>query len=243
MSQLWWDIAARSDRGNVRKINEDALLVVSNGPLLAVADGMGGHQAGEVASRMITEALTSMAPAPALLDAREQLEAALQHANQAILDYGTRELAGVTIGSTVVAMTARGAQAVCLWAGDSRLYRLRHGELQQLTDDHSYVAEMVRQGLLNQEEARNHPSANMITRAIGVVAPVELSCAILDVETGDTYLLCSDGLTNEVAEEELCAALSEPDVHASADHLLQLCLSRAARDNVSFIIARSPTHY
>lgn len=237
---MWWEIAARTDRGNVRKINEDALLVVSDGPLLAVADGMGGHQAGEVASRMITEALTSMAPAPDLDDACAQLEAALQQANLAILEYGSRELAGVTLGSTVVTMAARGAQAVCLWAGDSRLYRLRGGALQQLTHDHSYVAEMVREGLLSQQEARNHPSANMITRAIGVVAPVELACAMLDIEPGDTYLLCSDGLSNEVTEQELLVALADPDVHNAANCLLDTCLARAARDNVSFIIARPP---
>ena len=178
-----WHVSTQTHCGNVRKINEDALMVKRSGPLMAVADGMGGHLAGEVASGMIVDYLSNLTLERALSGVGTQIEAALQQVNQDILDYGRDQLAGVTIGSTVVTLAARGRRAVCVWAGDSRLYRLRRRQLEQLTEDHSYVAEMVREGLLSPEEARHHPSSNMITRAIGVTAPVALSSSAAWVPT------------------------------------------------------------
>jgi serine/threonine protein phosphatase PrpC len=136
-------------------------------------------------------------------------------------------------------MLAKNARAVCLWAGDSRLYRLRDESLQQLTEDHSYVAELVREGQLSVEEAKHHPSANMITRAIGVSPSVDIAVKPFEVLAGDTYLLCSDGLYNEVAEAELQSTLLSSDVYRSSVQLLNLCLGRAARDNITFIIAHA----
>lgn len=234
-----WQIATQTHVGKVRSINEDALLVVKEYPLLAVADGMGGHQAGEVASKMIVNQLASLALNAELGQAQAQAERALMHSNHQIVAYGSKELNGATIGSTVVAMLAQGDQAACIWAGDSRLYRVRNGTLEQLTEDHSYVAELVREGLISSEEARDHPSSNMITRAIGVVPDVALAVKSFGVEPGDTFLLCSDGLYNEVEDEEILQSLSGADVYRSSVQLLNRCLERAARDNISFIIGQT----
>lgn len=238
-----WQIATQTHVGKVRSINEDALLVVKDYPLFTVADGMGGHQAGEVASQMIIDDQAKLSLGATLGHAQVQIERTLLHTNQQIVDYGKRELAGVTVGSTVVTMIAQDHKAVCIWAGDSRLYRVRDHKLEQLTEDHSYVAELLRDGLISEEEARHHPSANMITRAIGVVPNVALSVKAFDVYPGDSYLLCSDGLYNEVSDEELLQAIVSADVYRSSVQLLNLCLQRQARDNITFIIghASSPS--
>ena len=135
-------------------------------------------------------------------------------------------------------MLASGDSGACVWAGDSRLYRARNNRLEQLTQDHSYVAEMVRAGQLTPEEAVDHPSSNVITRAVGAAAELRLDCDTFDIRVGDTYLLCSDGLYNEVGPDELLAAMLARDVWQSSHQLMNLCLGRAARDNISFILGR-----
>lgn len=231
-----WQIATQTHVGKVRTVNEDSLLVVKEFPLLAVADGMGGHRAGEVASRMIVDELAALELDQQLERAREQTEQSLLDINQQIIEFGQRELEGVTAGSTIVTLLAQNFKAVCLWAGDSRLYRLRNNSLEQITEDHSYVAEMVRDGLLNPEDAKGHPSANMITRAIGVMPSVSLDVKAFDIYPGDIYLLCSDGLYNEIDDEEIQQVLVSNDVYRSSVQLLNMCLERAARDNITFII-------
>ncbi|MBN7794997.1 PP2C family protein-serine/threonine phosphatase [Parahaliea mediterranea] len=235
-----WQIATQTHRGNVRPGNEDALLVDKRFPLLLVADGMGGHEAGEVASRMLVDGLGALAlpVAPGLAEARRALEDAIQRCHREVIDYAARHQAGRTVGSTVVTMLVVEAGAICVWAGDSRLYRVRHAQLRQLTEDHSRVAELVRVGALSSEEARQHPAANIITRAVGASPRLELAADEFDVCPGDTYLLCSDGLYNEVSAAELLQAMEAADLWLSSLQLLQLCLSRAARDNITFILAR-----
>lgn len=231
-----WQIATQTHVGNVRSVNEDSLLVVKEFPLLAVADGMGGHKAGEIASRMIVDHLAAL-PLDSNLDiARQQAEESLLDSNSQIIQFSQRELDGVSAGSTIVSLLAQGDKAVCLWAGDSRIYRLRNNELEQLTDDHSYVAEMVRDGLISQEQARNHPSSNIITRAIGVLPEIDIAVQFIDVYPDDTFLLCSDGLYNEIDDAEMQQIISKSDVYRSSVQLLNLCLERPARDNISFII-------
>jgi protein phosphatase len=233
-----WQIATQTHRGNVRKINEDALLVEKRYPLLAVADGMGGHEAGDVASRMLVERLAGLDLANHLQEAAAQLESSIVECNTLLIEYARQRLNGQTIGCTVVAMVVDEGRGACLWAGDSRLYRARNGSLHQLTRDHSYVADLVRAGQLSDEQAANHPSSNVITRAVGAAPELQLDCEMFDVAEGDTFLLCSDGLYNEVGTQELLAAMEASDIWQGADHLLQLCLSRAARDNVTFVVAR-----
>ena len=233
-----WQIATQTHRGNVRRINEDTLLVEKQYPLLMVADGMGGHEAGDVASRMLAEKLGTLQLSEGLHNTLDLVKGTIMQCNDNMIDYATRKLDGQTIGSTVVTMLAEGFSGACVWAGDSRLYRARDGQLQQLTGDHSYVAEMVRAGQLSAEEAVNHPSSNVITRAVGAAKKLELDSDTFEITAGDTYLLCSDGLYNEVASNEILAAMLAGDIWQSSHQLLNLCLSRKARDNISFVIAR-----
>ncbi|MCB1675214.1 MAG: serine/threonine-protein phosphatase [Halioglobus sp.] len=233
-----WEIATQSHRGNVRPTNEDALLADRHYPLLMVADGMGGHAAGEVASQMLAGQLAALRLAGNLPQALEQVRSTVEQCNQDMIAYGRTHLAGQTIGSTVVAMLAQDFQGACVWAGDSRLYRARHAQLEQLTGDHSHVAELVRAGRLSAAEAVNHPSSHAITRAVGAAPALDLDLTTFDIRPGDTYLLCSDGLYHEVSPEEIVASMLAVDIRRSARHLLNLCLGRRARDNISFIIGR-----
>jgi len=239
MAVAAWQISSQSHCGNVRTVNEDSLLVQQHYPLLAIADGMGGHQAGDIASQMLIGQLAILNLDTHLATATQQVSQAIQESNTNIMDYSTRNLKGQTIGSTVVAMLSQGTVGACLWVGDSRLYRHRNHQLQQLTEDHSYVAELVRAGQLLPEEAANHPNANIITRTVGVATPVQVDQLRFDVIPQDTFLLCSDGLYHEVSDSELAQALAAEDIYRASDQLLNLCLRRAAKDNVSFIIARA----
>jgi serine/threonine protein phosphatase PrpC len=233
-----WQIATQTHRGNVRRINEDALLVEKRYPLLMIADGMGGHAAGEVASGMLAEKLGELQLVGGLHNALAQVKSAVEHCNTEMIDYARRNLAGQPIGSTVVAMLAQDFAGACLWAGDSRLYRARDGRLEQLTGDHSHVADMVRAGKMSPEAAVNHPAANAITRAVGAAPKLDLDSDMFEIRPGDTFLLCSDGLYHEVVAEEILSSMLAVDIWRSAELLLKLCLARRARDNVSFIIGR-----
>ena len=234
-----WHIASQTHRGNVRTINEDALLVEKNYPLLVVADGMGGHQAGEVASGMLVDSLGALRLQDGISSAAAQVKASIIQCNASLVDYAQEKLGGQSVGSTVVVMLTDSTAGVCMWAGDSRLYRARNSQLEQITADHSYVAELVRSGQITTEEAANHPSSNVITRAVGASADLNLDSLSFGIADQDTYLLCSDGLYNEVSDNEILAAMCEEDISNSGEQLLQLCLNRRARDNVSFVIARA----
>ncbi len=239
MSVAEWQIAIQTHCGNVRRNNEDAVLTLKHYPLFAVADGMGGHQAGEVASQLLIDRLRTIKLDAELPIAARQVEQSILASNADIIDYSERHLHGETMGTTVVAMLSHQSRGVCLWAGDSRLYRLRGGQLQQLTEDHSYVAELVKAGSLQPEQAAHHPSANILTRTVGVRPSLSLDRVDFDLASGDTFLLCSDGLYNEVDNDELQSTLQAPEIHRASTRLLNLCLNRDARDNVSFIIARA----
>lgn len=234
-----WQIASQTHCGNVRRINEDSLLVQQHFPLLAIADGMGGHQAGDIASQMLINQLANLPLDDGLPQAESQVSQAILTGNAEIIQYGERNLQGQTIGTTVVVMLARGTRGTCLWAGDSRLYRFRGARLQQLSEDHSYVEELVKSGQLRPEDARNHPNANIITRTVGVDPNLEVAQLHFRIAPKDTFLLCSDGLYNEASPEELTQALKAEDIYRASDQLLNLCLHRTARDNISFIIARA----
>jgi len=233
-----WQIATQSHRGNVRRINEDALLVEKHYPLLMIADGMGGHAAGDVASRMLAEKLGGLKLVDGLYNALAKVRSAIEQCNGEMIEYARRNLEGQTIGSTVVAMLAQDFSGACVWAGDSRLYRARDGRLEQLTGDHSHVADMVRAGQMSAEAAVNHPAANAITRAVGAAPTLDLDSKTFDIRPGDTYLLCSDGLYHEVVADEILSSMLAGDIWLSAEQLLKLCLSRRARDNITFVIGR-----
>jgi protein phosphatase len=225
--------ASRTDIGRVRDNNEDA--VVSSDHLAAVADGMGGHPGGEVASAAAV-ALVHAAFTGRSLD---ELEAAVRAANRAIWDRasGSAELEGM--GTTICAagLTGDGSFAV-VNVGDSRAYVLRHDSLTQLTDDHSVTAELVRRGELSEQEARDHPNRSILTRALGVGPDVELDGVAHPAAPGDRLLVCTDGLFNELGDDEIASLMAATDdVEATADALVELALSRGGRDNVSVVVA------
>lgn len=232
-----WISAAATDVGSKRRINEDALLERPEAGLWVVADGMGGHAAGDVASHAVVHPLSLVQRPDAFADFVEAVEDALMSVNQQLRDYATQELGGRTVGSTVVVLLLSARTGVCLWAGDSRLYRLRGGQLSRISRDHSAVQEMVDAGAITQEEADSHPKSNVITRAVGGSERLLVDAAVFAPETGDTYLLCSDGLYNEVAEDVIRRKLALAPEDA-VKQLLDEALHNGGRDNVSMVVVR-----
>lgn len=206
-------------------------------PLFTVADGMGGHMAGDVASQAITDALSRLPLGGLLSDDVDRVEDALLSVNDELRLHAQNECRGGTVGSTVVTLIAREDVGVVLWAGDSRLYRLRNGRLEQVTRDHNPVCDLLDSGAVTEEEALA-ADTNIITRAVGGQASLSLDVVVFDVGRGDTLLLCSDGLYREVGEDVLCKALAGDDLDAIADSLLSRCLAGTAKDNVSLVLAR-----
>lgn len=227
---------ARTHTGCRRKINEDAML--SDAGLWAVADGMGGHDAGEVASALVIEALQAV-PQSELSTRMAAARQALQQANRRLQVMAQGGAGKRTIGSTVVMMAADEKSFACLWAGDSRAYRARDGGIDQLTHDHSLVQQLVDSGDIDPSLAPHHPNANIILRAVGAGPELELDEVRGELSDGDVFLLASDGVTRLVSDDELLALLRAADLEAAADRLLEMCLSRKAPDNVTFVIVRA----
>lgn len=242
VSQFRWTSSACTDVGNVRERNEDACLDLSDGCIWAVADGMGGHPEGDFASQAVTQTLAAL-PLHETLEARlEDVRDAMRDVNRALVEEAAR-LQVSCVGSTVVALLAGDSRCGCLWAGDSRLYRLRGGELRQLTRDHNQVQRLLSRGLITAEEARHHPAQNIITRAVGAAGTLTLEQLLVDVADGDVFLLCSDGLTNEVDDADIAPVLASDDVVAAAQQLVRMALDAGGHDNVSVVIVRAEDLY
>ena len=226
-----------TDAGKVRANNEDALLVGEgrDETLFAVADGIGGFEAGEVASRIAIDVLRNLEPG-------DSFEAAIREANRRILAVGRGDERLSGMGTTVVAVRFGGTReepvVEIAHVGDSRAYLLRGGELQPVTEDHSLVAELVRSGDLTRAQAAEHPQKNLITRALGADEEVEVDTAVLPVEAGDRLLLCSDGLTDMVAEARIAEILADSpdDPEGPARALVSAALEAGGSDNVTVIV-------
>lgn len=231
-----WQFCALTDQGVRRKHNEDAVVAVPGIALWAVADGMGGHEAGDVASRMVTDALAAVKRPDNFSLFIDAVEAALVAVNDAMREHAGKEFSGRMMGSTVVAMLAGQGYGACVWAGDSRLYRLRAGNFEPLSRDHSQVQRLVDAGVLSEEEADSHPNANVITRAVGGAAALVVDVVMFDILPGDRFLLCSDGLYNEISREQIAATLGQGSVAQCARSLIDQAVQNGARDNVSVIV-------
>jgi len=238
---ILWSSAAATDPGAVRAINEDAIFSNPKIGLWAVADGMGGHEAGDVASNMIADSLDQIGEQTQLDDFISAIENSIKEVNRRLLEYSHTQHEGRLIGSTVAVLFIMGQTGVCLWAGDSRLYRFRNSELKQITTDHSHVSELLRDGLISPKEAENHPEANVITRAVGTYEHLQLDVEVFDARVGDAFLLCSDGLYNAVRHEKILSCLLNEHVTDSADCLIKAALHNNAADNVSVIVVKG-TH-
>lgn len=231
-----WDSAAATSKGNIRTHNEDAVIELSEVGLWAVADGMGGHQAGDVASLAIAEALATIrrhAQPSVLVD---EVEDRLSEVNERLYRESLKR--GGVIGSTVAMLIALERHVIALWAGDSRIYRARSGVLVQLTRDHSEIQQMIDEGLLAPETAERHASANVITRAVGGAAELSLDLEVAEIRDGDAYLLCTDGLYRELSHSTLTRSLSRKNPGKTCDKLIGLALAGECRDNVSAVVVQ-----
>ncbi|SFU08054.1 PP2C family protein-serine/threonine phosphatase [Sedimentitalea nanhaiensis] len=226
---------AKSHIGLKRKINEDAVLALPDLDIWVVSDGMGGHDAGDYASRLIADSIAMIPPG---LDPTERMHAlrnAIQSAHQIILQEAEDRGRGI-IGATVVALMLSNGYFVGLWAGDSRIYRLRGGRIEMLTTDHSAVAELVIAGQMSWDEAEQHPQSNAITRAVGVGDELHLDKVRGEVQPGDRFLLCSDGLTKYATFAMLQDVLSRLPIETVSERLIQIALDGGGADNITVIV-------
>lgn len=248
-----WQFGGGSDVGRERAHNEDAILVDGERKLVVLADGMGGYQAGEVASQLavdvvrddssaldVSEAdLGRIDPDTGISVAMRQLRSAIEKANNRICSVarGREELNGM--GTTIVAARFYDGRVGIAHVGDSRCYRMRERKLEQLTRDHSYVQDQLEKGLISEDDAKHSPQKNLITRALGIDAIAEADVQEFRTRPGDVYLLCSDGLSDLVDDESIQSALSSEK--APADHikfLIDAANNNGGRDNISIIIVR-----
>lgn len=238
MTDVNYKAASYTHVGMVRKINEDACLELTWDGLWAVADGMGGHAAGDYVSSLAVDTLRQLPLIHGLDELVQAVCSALERVNGCVrAETVSRGVA--MMGSTVVVLAARGDKAIGLWAGDSRLYRLRQGRIERLSHDHSYVQGLQDSGLLSEAEARVHPRGNIITRAIGVEDRLELQTVSVHVQPGDTYLLCSDGLNKTAEDHEIADVLSHADPYLIVRSLVHLGLTRGAPDNITAVVVKA----
>lgn len=235
---MGFECVLRTHVGLRRKLNEDALVSLPEMGLWAVADGMGGHDAGEVASAKVVEVLSALPPDPDPDLRTRQAVDALKAANSALIDLAHQGMEQRTIGSTVVGLAIGNGQYRCFWAGDSRAYRYRDGTIVQISRDHSLVQDLVAAGMLDPNDAEKHPNSNVITRAVGAADELHVETKGGVAFPGDVFLLASDGLTRMVTQVEILAALYSKPLEQAADSLLEMVLARGAPDNVTMVIVR-----
>jgi serine/threonine protein phosphatase PrpC len=233
---LSFDVGSATHAGKVRERNEDCCLVRTDTGLWAVADGMGGHADGDLASRILVQSLDAIEQPEAALDLLEQCETQIFRANQEIVDL-SRAHHGATIGTTAAVLLVRDGHYACLWAGDSRVYSISHGAIRQLSRDHSEVEELVATGALSREDAETWPS-NVITRAVGVADDLELEIVTGSADPGDIFVICSDGLTRHVRDDEILQYAASRHAGAACDGMLKLALERGGVDNVTVVVVR-----
>lgn len=237
-SAFHWTSASRSHPGRVREVNEDACLEQPGAGVWAVADGMGGHSLGEFASRLAIRSLMNLPPASALEERAAAVETRLLEANRRLRAEAARRDVPV-IGTTIAALLVTEHRFACVWAGDSRVYLYREGRLWQLTRDHSQLEAARSLHVASSDDTLDRPAANVITRAIGGDERLELDAVGADVTDGDVFLLCSDGLTNEVSEVVMMQALLPGNCRLAADALVDLALERGGHDNVTVVVVRA----
>ncbi|MGZ8348066.1 MAG: PP2C family protein-serine/threonine phosphatase [Allosphingosinicella sp.] len=232
---------ARTNKGCVRDHNEDSFCAREEEGLWAVADGMGGHEGGDWASAKLVEKLDDVVLPEDFDAACDLLTAAVGDANLAILAESRRR--GKQMGSTVVVMLVRGIRYAVIWCGDSRAYRLREGDLEQISRDHTQVQEMVDRGIMSAEDAVNHPMGHILSRAVGVRDDAQVDKVTGEIVPGDIYLLCSDGLHGYVEEKEIARLLARGAPEQASQDLVELTLANGAPDNVTVIAvwASEPT--
>jgi len=230
-----WMSCGQTHPGKVRKVNEDDFLHSPSQAHWVVADGMGGHSKGDYASRAIKEALGKLDQTAEFADFVDDIDDCLSGVNSHLLQLAEQN--NETVGSTVVGLTVRQGIAFYYWAGDSRLYRYRQGQLELLSVDHTVVQELISAGQLTQEEAKYHPEKNVITRAVGSEVDLILDFAHTDIQDSDIFFLCSDGVEKELEDEDLAAHFATTsDIQHLQKQILESVLHGQARDNITLIL-------
>lgn len=230
-----WESAAKSHPGCVRKSNEDAFYHSSEQGIWAVADGMGGLNRGDYASGVVAEAFVHFSVGKNLANSVRDLELTLRNAHTLC----RTSFPGKPVGSTVAALFSYGSHVFFLWAGDSRIYRLRDNSLSQVTRDHSLVMELLARGELSEAQAAFHPSAHILTRAVGVHQTLHLDLDYDAVQPGDRFLLCSDGLYRELNVDDITKFLAVGTVEDSVNALIDLAQDRGGHDNITAIVVEA----
>lgn len=218
--------------GHKRKVNEDSVVALPELNVWIVSDGMGGHAAGDYASQLITDMAAVIPPDLPPGERMQVLRDTIHNAHRMIR--AEADARGVEVmGATVVALILADGHFATFWAGDSRLYRLRDGEIEMITTDHSVVAALVESGQMTWDEAEHHPQSNAIVRAVGVGEELELEKARGEIAPGDRFLLCSDGLTKYATFDMLRTALARQPIELICDHLIQIALAGGGADNIT----------
>lgn len=225
-----------SHPGRVRSENEDRYLVAADSGVFAVADGMGGHSDGALASATVIDALASIGISVSAADMMARLEDRILRANARLRSEGNAR--GVVVGSTVAVLLIFGQDYACVWSGDSRIYRIRDGNIIQLTRDHTEGRDLFERGILNAEEMATWPRRHVITRAVGARDQLEVDLEQGSLQAGDVFVLCSDGLTGHVEDRDILLAAGTSAPQWACDALLDLTLDRGASDNVTIVIVR-----
>ena len=225
-------------QGRVRPINEDRFLVRADAGLFVVADGMGGHSHGDIASSAVVSELDAASLPKGTFGRIGAACGAIDRANGAIRDVA-RANGGLVIGSTAVVLLVTDLAFTVLWCGDSRAYRIREGYAERLTRDHSEAAHLLAQGSITQSEAENWPRTNAIVHAVGVSPRPHIDQTDGSLEGGDTFVLCSDGLTEHLRDEEIAALAVRDEPEGACRALIRLALERGGTDNVSAIVVRA----
>lgn len=232
-----WTSASRSDVGNERQVNEDSCLELPARGLWMVADGMGGHAAGDIASQMLVTKLREVDSHDKLSEFVDDVEDRVLEANLRLHEMSLEGDDAKVMGTTLAALLAFDSHVVCMWVGDSRVYRLREGELlKQVTTDHSEVEEMIAQGVLDKAAALDHPAANIVTRAVGGLKKVYVDLDLDELENNDRFLICSDGLFKDLSEEDIEKLLGEGDCTNACHALIDTALERECADNVTVVV-------
>lgn len=231
-----WVSASRSDVGNLRKVNEDACLDLPERGLWVVADGMGGHSAGDVASQMLVTKLKGIDSSDRFSAFVDDVEDRVFDVNRRLYDMSHQGEEVKVVGTTLAAVLARGDHVVTMWVGDSRVYRVREGAIEQLTKDHSEVEELIAKGELDEESAKDHPAANIVTRAVGGLDHVFVDVDLHALSNGDRYVICSDGLYKDLEDDEIGHIASEGSCVDASRALVDMALERECLDNVTVVV-------
>lgn len=230
---------AITHRGAVRQLNEDAHVEINSHNLWVVADGMGGHEAGDIASQLVVDVIKARVEEFAVDELGvSHIKEAIKDANKQLNEFSAQHLGSKTAGSTVIVLFFKNNTYNILWVGDSRAYMLRDKALNQISRDHSQVNDLIDEGVITEEEADGHPLSNVITRAVGVTNEIDIDVVQDTVEAGDIFLLCSDGLTGELSDEDIRLSLEPNSIIDSGMALMHSSLVRGARDNVTCILVR-----